>query len=120
MSMSTRYNQPFQPIRNSSETSFVTTLGTTTQGYSLGNSSARVWQGPDGRSIRICSTYSTATYYLAFGTTSTLTTAFSSGPSMVLFGGQTYVFALEPGDNAIAIASSTSVTAWVTLGYGGA
>lgn len=113
--MPSRYEYPFQPIRNSTEPSFETTLGTTTQYYAIeSTATGRQWQGPDGRSIRIVSKTGDD-FYIQFGTT--LAVAVSSG-SMLVLGGQDNVFNILPKDTHFAIASSTSVAVNVTLGYG--
>lgn len=117
--MPLRYDYPFQPIRNSSQSSapsFDVTLSTASTANALESSGVREWPGPSGRAVRIAES-SGVDYRIAFG--SSTITAGTSGVMLVL-GAAAELFRVQPGQTYVAVmTSSTQVsTINITLGYG--
>src|SRR5262245_19612434 len=111
------YASPFQPIRNSTEPSFNSTMGSISVAYGLENAATnRIWAGGSGRAIRIASFDANGDFYFVIGSSTIVCT--TSGATAVP-GGTVEVVAVQAGQTHIAFASSTSVTVNVTLGRGG-
>lgn len=114
--MPSLFEQPFQPLLNSTAPAFNSSvLGSTSQAYAL-QSTGREFQYPDSRCVRIMGS-TVERYYVKFGQTSAVAAA--SSDSTLVLGGQREVFSVTPNQTHVAfLTTSTGMTVNVTLGVG--
>jgi len=113
-----RYDKPFYPVPNTTAPSFESAGSLTSSANELQSTAlGRQWFGPSGRSVRLTES-SGLDYHVNFG--SSLIVAASSDSILVL-GGVSEVFTIDPSVTYVAIKSvstSTAAAVNITLGYG--
>jgi hypothetical protein len=107
--MPTLNESPFRPI-TSTAPSFNSTQA---DGVAL-QSTGREWQYPSNRAIRV-SSKAADDFFLCFGSS---TVVANTSACMLVLGGVSEVFSLQPSQTHVAIASSTDVVCNFTLGHG--
>ena len=108
------YQRPFHQIENSTNPAFSSTLGSS-ELYALQSTALnRFWATPNGRTVRVASLASDD-YYLNFGS-SLITVGTTNG--VLVLGGTVELFGVVPGQDYVAVKSSTDVIVNFTLGLG--
>ena len=117
--MSQRQTYPFRIIRGTTAPSFLVTAEPTAVLTAIEASSlARVWDGPNGRTLRFFES-SGVDYCVAWGTSDIV--AGGSTDSLSILGGTVETFHLEPNATHLSIKSlvaATTALVNVTLGHG--
>lgn len=117
--MGDRKNRPFYPIDTSDAPSFNSTALSTASAYVL-ETTARLWQGPSNRAVRIANVgseiSSTFSYYVKFGSS---TVVAASSNSFLCVPNLPHEFYVTPSQTYVSLMSTATVTVNVTLGYGG-
>src|SRR3990167_3153243 len=104
--MPSLFEYPFQPIRNSTNSSapaFDVTLSTASSANAIESSGVREWAGPASRALRFSET-SGVDYRLAFG--SSTVTAGTTG-NMLVLGAAAELFRIQPGQTYFAILTTS-------------
>jgi len=111
-----RVHQPFVPILSTAP-SFTKTVDSTSFASALQSTGLREWQGPSNRTVRINTQTGTPHFHIGLGDSGI---AAASSDSMLIEGGQTvFLHLAKPSYTHLAMVSSTTVEANVTIGYGG-
>lgn len=110
--MASRFQFPFRPIRGNAP-GFNSSLGSSAI-YALEATSAREYQFPTSRALRVTSK-AADDFSIILGTS---TMAPSTATGMTVLGGAVEVFTVDADVTHVGIASSTDVTVNFTLGTG--
>ena len=112
----------FQPIRESSSPSFQASANDTSKVFGIeasapnavGATNVRKWDYPTNRVVRLASRAGDDFHVMLGSSTITATTTFRP----LILGGTQEILRIQPGQNSLALVSSTDVFINVTLGYG--
>ncbi len=113
--MTSRAHYPFFPLETSTAPGFSISAVSTAIAFAL-QATGREWQGPSNRTVRVSSINSTEPFFVKFGPS---TVVASSTDSLLVPGAWPCVFHVTPSQTHISICSAVTISANVTLGYGG-